>query len=51
MCRKKLVKQPHKMGGFENVVGGKLKLKGAAIEKKEKKKKKKKKKKKEKKKN
>ena len=34
------------MGGFENVVGGKLKLKGAAIEKKEKKKKKKKKKKK-----
>ena len=35
----------HKMGKFENVVGGKLKLKGAAIEKKEKKKKKKKKKK------
>ena len=34
----------HKMGGFENVVGGKLKLKGAAIEKREKKKKKKKKK-------
>ena len=37
--------EPHKMG-FENVVGGKLKLKGAAIEKREKKKKKKKKKKK-----
>ena len=37
--------EPHKMG-FENVVGGKLKLKGAAIEKKEKKKKKKRKKKK-----
>ena len=35
--------EPHKMG-FENVVGGKLKLKGAAIEKREKKKKKKKKK-------
>ena len=33
--------EPHKMG-FENVVGGKLKLKGAAIEKREKKKKKKK---------
>ena len=36
--------EPHKMG-FENVVGGKLKLKGAAIEKPDKKKKKKKKKK------
>ncbi len=45
-CLDKTAHFRHKMGGFENVVGGKLKLKGAAIEKREKKKKKKKKKKK-----